>query len=164
MTNLQWVNETNLFALDALEEYLDLDLPSVELPKPESTAAAVPFEHLVQSLKRVETPDTYVQHQLRILFRLSRHLQRWDQAGRAIVEANLDDIGALTGKRPGSWAAGEEALEKFVTQDDGSHDMALIQLFNRKLSRAISLNGPPGSAMARHNAIQRFDGTTGRKR
>jgi hypothetical protein len=49
-------------------------------------------------------------------------------------------------------------LEDFVLADDGTHDLALIHLFNRKLQRAQALNGPAGSAMARHNPIQRFDG------
>jgi hypothetical protein len=158
MTNLQWINETNRFALEALAEYLDLELPTVELPAPEDTAVAVPFEHMVQSLKRIDTGNDIAQHEVRILFRLARHLQRWDQVGRAIVAADLDDMAPLLGFRPRTWQEGEAALEAFVLQDEGQHDLDLIMLFNRKLQRAQSLNGPVGSAMAQHHPVQRFDG------
>ena len=158
MTNLQWVNETNLFALDALAEYLDLDLPQIAMPEPEATQVAVPFEHMVRSLTRIEAGSSFAQHQVRILFRLARHLQRWDQVGRAMEQASFDDVAALTGKRPTNWQESEQILEDFVLADDGSHDLELIHLFNAKLQRAQSLNGPVGSAMARHNPIQRFDG------
>lgn len=160
MTNLQWVNETNLFALEALAEILEIDLPPVEMPEPETTQVAVPFEHMVRSLTRIETGEAYSQHQIRILFRLARHLQRWDQVGRAMEQATFDDVEALLGKRPGTWEESEQMLEDFVLADDGTHDLQLIALFNRKLHRAQSLNGPVGSAMARHNPIQRFDGKT----
>jgi hypothetical protein len=75
-----------------------------------------------------------------------------------MVEADLDDMAPLLGFRPKTWHEGEAALEKYVLEDNGAHDLELIQLFNRKLQRALSMNGPPGSAMTRHNPIQRFDG------
>lgn len=158
MTNLQWVNETNLFALEAIAEYLDLDLPKISMPEPELTQVAQPFAHLVRSLTRIEAGNGFAQHQVRILFRLARHLERWDQVGRAIEQATFDDVEALLGKRPATWQESEAMLEDFVLRDNGVHDLELIALFNRKLQRAQSLNGPVGSAMARHNPIQRFDG------
>jgi len=158
MTNLQWVNETNRFALEAIAEYLDVDLPQVEMPEPVATQVAAPFEHMVGSLTRIDAGNSFAQHQIRILFRLARHLQRWDQVGRAMEEATFDDVEALLGRRPASWQESEQMLEDFVLRDEGRHDRELIDLFNRKLQRAQSLNGPVGSAMARHHPIQRFDG------
>lgn len=157
MTNLQWVNETNRYALDALGEFLGLDLPEIEMPRPEETVVAVPFEHMVNTLRSMQTTDPFVQYELRRLFRLSRHLQRWDQVGRAIVECNLDDIGKLVGKRPQSWQQGQIELESFVVANDGGKDIELMEFFNRYLQRQQSLNGPPGSAIARHNPIQGFN-------
>lgn len=157
MTNLQWVNETNRFALEALAEYLNVDLPEIEIPTPETTPVTVQFEHLVRNLRNVETSDPFLQHTLRGLFRLARHLQRWDEVGPKLAEANLDDMAPLLGFRPSNWNDGDAALEKFVIEDRGEHDLELIQLFNRRLQRAQTLNGPLGSAMARHNPIQRFE-------
>jgi len=157
MTNLQWVNETNRFALEALAEYMGEELVEIDMPEPEDTAVSVQFEHLVQSLRHVKASDPFLQFELRGLFRLSRHLQRWDQVGRKVVEADLDDMAELLGYRPKDWQEGEAALETFVLKDNGSHDSELVQLFNRKLQRAQTLNGPVGSAMARHNPIQKFN-------
>ena len=162
MTNLQWVNETNLFAVEALAEYLDIDLPRVELPEPETTQVAPQFDHLVRSLTRIEAGNATAQHQIRILFRLVRHLRRWDEIGRAVEQQTFDDVAEVIGRRPANWEESERLLEEFVLADDGTHDIPLIHLFNRKLQRAQALNGPAGSAMARHNPIQRFDGQKAR--
>ena len=154
MTNLQWVNETNRFALEALAEYLDL--PEVAMPEPEATAASPQIAHLVRFLRNVHTDNEILAHELRSMFRLSRHIQRWDEVGRAVVNANLDDMAVLLGRRPETWQDGEASLEAYVLADNGAHDLDLIQLFNRICQRAQSLNGPPGSPIARHNPIQRF--------
>lgn len=157
MTNTQWVNETNRFALEAIAEYTGVDLPEVQMPEPESTPAAIPFAHMVGALKRIEAGNENAQHEIRTVFRLARHLQRWDEVGRAMLNANIDDIENLVGKRPTDWQDAEVLLEQFILDDDGKHDLELIELFNRRLQRAQSLNGPPGSAMAQHHPIQRFD-------
>jgi hypothetical protein len=74
-----------------------------------------------------------------------------------MLTANLEDIENLVGTRPKDWQDAEVLLEQFILNDDGKHDLELVQLFNRRLQRAQSLNGPPGSAMAQHHPIQRFD-------
>jgi hypothetical protein len=64
----------------------------------------------------------------------------------------------LLGKRPADWQEGEEELERFVLADAavGKHDDELVRLLHRRNLRAQMLNGPAGSAMARHNPIQAF--------
>jgi hypothetical protein len=150
MTNLQWCNETNLFAVEAAADLLavELDAPP-PLPDPESSPAAVPMRHLVDSLRSGE-------YEQRRLFRLARHLQRFDEIGRACVEADLDDLAPLLGHRPATWQQGDAALEAFVLADGGEHDLDLVHLFHRRLWRAHQLMGPAGSAMTTHHPIQRF--------
>ncbi|MCU1378308.1 MAG: putative protein kinase [Acidimicrobiales bacterium] len=149
MTNLQWCNETNLFAVEALADLLGLDLAPVDLPEPEVSPAAVPAAHLVQALRSGD-------YEQRTLFRLARHLQRVDEIGRQCVAADLDDLDALLGHRPATWQQGDQALEDYVLADDGAHDEALVHLFHRRLWRAHQLMGPAGSAMTTHHPIQRF--------
>lgn len=156
MVNMQWVNETNRFALEAIAGYMGLDLPVVELPEDEQTPATVAFAQLVRILREVDADDPMTQHELRGAFRLARHLTRWDEIGRAIMQDNLDDINVLIGRRPGNWREGETMLEEFVMADNGRSDEALIALFNRRLQRAQALNGPRGSAIARHLILQPF--------
>jgi hypothetical protein len=106
----------------------------------------------------LQTDDDYLRHQLRISFRLARHLLRFDEIGDAAVEADLDDLQVVLGRRPGSWMAGEDELERFVRADavEGRHDETLLWFFHRQNLRAQMLNGPAGSAMARHNPTQTF--------
>lgn len=156
MTNMQWCSETNLFAVEALAEILDIELPEVEPPPARDSTTGVAHAHLVGSLRGIDAGDPSLQHQLRIAFRLARHLQRADEIGDAVVASDLDDVAKLTGRRPGSWREGDAALERFVLEDAGRHDEDLVHLFQRRLSRYKMLLGPPGSAMARHLPIQRF--------
>ena len=138
MTNLQWCCETNLFATEALGEYLDVELPTVDIPEPRDSMAASAHEHLVRSLRLIEADDEYVRYKVRIAFRLARHLERIDQIGDAVVDADLDDLHRLLGRRPESWRDGEAELERFVLADAGvgTHDEALVALFHRRNLRA----------------------------
>lgn len=160
-TNLQWCNETNLFATEGIAEYMQLELPSVEPIEARHSRIGPAHAHLARSLRSFETDDEFLRHQLRISFRLARHLMRFDEIGDAVLEANLDDIHFVTGHRPDGWEAGEEELERFVLADaaKGRHDEDLLWLFHRQNLRAQMLNGPAGSAMARHNPTQTFAST-----
>jgi aminoglycoside phosphotransferase (APT) family kinase protein len=157
MTNMQWASETNLFALEGLAEIMGIDeLDTVETPEPRDSPVAKAHEHLVRSLRTLDLADEYERHQLRIAFRLARHLQRFDEIGDACTEADLDDLRDLLGRRPSTWQEGDAALEVFVLADGGAHDEELLQLFHRRYLRYKLLCGPEGSAMARHEPIQTF--------
>ena len=157
MTNLQWCCETNLFATEAWAECLGIDLPTVEMPEPRLSAAGVGHGHLVRALRSVSTDDPFARHELRILFRLARHLQRRDEIGGAVERADLDDLELLLGTRPHDWRDGEAKLEAFVLADTaGRHDTELVRLFHKRNLRAHMMLGPAGSAMTRHHTIQRF--------
>jgi aminoglycoside phosphotransferase (APT) family kinase protein len=158
-TNMQWCNETNLYATEAIAEYLQVELPDVETPEPRRSRSGPVHQHLARSLRALHVDDEYVRHHVRINFRVAQHLARVDEIGDAVEQADLDDLHGLLGHRPDDWEAGDIALERFVLADaaDGVHDEALLAVFHRRNLRSQMLNGPAGSAMARHNPIQRFD-------
>ncbi len=156
MTNLQWCAETNLFATEALADELGIQLPQVDMPEPRLSGAGQGHRHLVRALRSITTGDRFVQHELRTLFRLARHLQRRDEIGDALAGDDLDDLAQLLGTRPASWDEGEAKLEQFVVNDHGRHDEELVRLFHRRNLRAHMLLGPAGSAMTHHHTIQRF--------
>jgi aminoglycoside phosphotransferase (APT) family kinase protein len=158
MTNLQWCCETNLFATEALADMLGIELPTVDMPEPTTTRAATGHSHLVRRLRTLQADDEYVRYQLRGAFRLARHLERAQEIGPALDDADLDDLHRLLGRRPESWQEGDAELERFVLADAGSgrHDEDVVPLLHRRNLRAQMLLGPPGSAMARHLPIQRF--------
>jgi hypothetical protein len=92
-------------------------------------------------------------YQLRIAFRLARHLQRVDEIGALLTERDLDDVAAIIGHRPSTWTEAERELERFVIGADPQWDGTLIRLFHRRLERRRALLGPEGSAMATHNPL-----------
>ena len=156
MTNLQWCYETNLFATEALADELGVELPTVDMPDPRVSEAQAGHAHMVRALRNVTTDDRFLQHELRTLFRLARHLQRRDEIGEALEAADLDDLEALLGARPHNWREGEAKLERFVLDDDGRHDREILRVLHRRNLRAHMLLGPAGSAMTHHHTIQRF--------
>lgn len=156
MTNLQWCGETDLFAVEAIAEEVGIELEPVELPAPEPSPVANAHAHLVASLWDLPVADEAGAYERRRAFRLARHLQRFDEIGRACVAADLDELAPILGRRPATSRDGDAALEQFVLGDGGTHDDDLIRLFHRRLWRAHQLLGPAGSAMTRHLPIQRF--------
>jgi hypothetical protein len=154
MTYAQWVSETNLHAVETMAGYLGIELEEVAVPESSASPVAAAHEHLSRSLRSVNVDDPLVAYQVRIAFRLARHLERFDQIGTEVVEQDRADIAALTGKAPAGWTDCEAELERFVLADDGRHDVELVELFNRRWRRYKALTGPPGSAMAAHHVMQ----------
>jgi aminoglycoside phosphotransferase (APT) family kinase protein len=159
MNNMQWNSETNLHATEALGEFLDIELPTVETPEARRTRQTNTHAHLVRAMRAVHTDDTQLQYDLRLAFRMTRHLQRVDEIGDALVEADLDDLAPVLGCRPETWWEGDEALERFVLADatTGAHDRTLVELFHRRNLRVHLQLGPAGSSMVAHFPTQRFD-------
>jgi aminoglycoside phosphotransferase (APT) family kinase protein len=159
MNNMQWNSETNLHATEALGEFLQIELPTVETPEPRRTRRDATFAHLTQSLRNAETDDYLLRYDLRLAFRMARHLARCNEIGDAIVEADLDDLHQVLGKRPENYWEGDKALEQFVLADvkEGKQDEKLLWLFHRRNLRVHMQLGPLGSSMVRHYQTQRFD-------
>ena len=153
MTYMHWCSESNLYAIEALAGFVGIELESVDVPDRSPSPAAVAHRHLVDSIRAIDGDDERSAYQLRLAFRLARHLQRVDEIGTAVAESDLDDVAAVIGHRPSSWTASERdarALRAWgPTPDQMPH---LIRLFHRRLERQRALLGPAGSAMARHNA------------
>jgi hypothetical protein len=161
MNNMQWSSETNLHATEALGELLDIELPTVEPAEPRRTRHDQTYAHLVRSLQALSlsADDILVGHQLRLCFRMARHLQRVNEIGDDSAEAELDDVARVLGYRPDNWWESDAALERYVLADaaTGAHDEELVWLFHRRNLRRHALLGPVGSKMVAHYPTQRFD-------
>jgi hypothetical protein len=154
MTYLHWCSESNLYAVEALADFVGIELEPVDLPDPSPSPAGVAHRHLVDSLRAMEGSDERSAYQLRTAFRLARHLQRVDEIGADLTERDLDDVATVIGHRPSDWSESERELERFAVGADPDSDAALIRLFHRRLERQRAVLGPAGSAMARHNPLQ----------
>jgi len=154
MTYAHWVSETNLHTVETMAEYLGLELDDVAIPEPVNSPVSGPHEHLSRSLRSIKVDDPFVAYQVRIAFRLARHLERFDQIGAEVMEQDRADLAALAGRAPFTWDDCEAELERFVLADNGAHDAELVLLFNRRWRRYKALMGPPGSAMVEHHTMQ----------
>jgi hypothetical protein len=162
MNNMQWTSETNLHATEALAEYLQVELPMVEVPPARRGRSGATYDHLVEQLRVMRGEDPFRTHDIRLAFRTTRHLARVAEIGAAVAEADLDDLRPVLGHRPATWWEGDEELERFVLADamTGRHDEQLVWLFHRRNLRHHMQMGPPGSRMVAHYPVQRFDGRT----
>jgi aminoglycoside phosphotransferase (APT) family kinase protein len=157
MMNLYWCCLTNRMCMEAIAENLGISLETLAAPDPaERTPVTTALAYLVKSMQDFPTSDEATAYQARLGFRLSRHLQRFDEIGRQVQQDDLADLERTLGERPSSWLAGEEQLERFVLADEGRHDAELVGLFNRRTQRMQMLLGPVGSAMAKHYQTQPF--------
>lgn len=155
MTYAQWVSETNLHTIETMAEYVGIELEDVPIPRPASSPVAAPHAHLSRSLRNIKVDDAFVAYQVRIAFRLARHLERFNEIGAEVLDQDRADIAALTGRpAPHGWDECEAELERFVLADAGAHDRELIELFNRRWRRFKAMMGPEGSAMAAHHVMQ----------
>ena len=155
MTYAQWVSETNLHTVETLAEYLGIELEDVPPPEPTPSPVSAAHRHLSRSLRNIKVDDPFVAYQVRIAFRLARHLERFNEIGAEVVDQDRADIAALTGRpAPISWDECEADLERFIVEDNGAHDRELVMLFLRRWRRYKTLMGPTGSAMATHHVMQ----------
>jgi hypothetical protein len=160
MTFMQWNSETNLMTTEFLGEYLALELPAVEVPKTRESRDDATFGQLIRSLGSLTADDAEVRHQIRLAFRMARHLSRRSEIGSELDEADIDDVHQLLDRRPDDWLDAERELERFVMADAevGRYDEELTVLFHKRNMRSHMALGPAGSSMTRHFQCQRFDG------
>lgn len=154
MTYAHWVSETNLHAVETMAEYLGIELEPVPVPEPVASPVAAAHALLPRLLRSIEITDDYQAYRLRVAFRLSRHLHRFDEIGAEVERGDIDDVAGISGRIVASWNESERILEEYVLADDGRHDADLVQLFHRRWQRYKALMGPPGSAMAAHHTLQ----------
>lgn len=128
------------------------DMPASGAP---TTFTRAPHQLMTAAMRALaRSSSVFDQYRARSLYRLAGHLQRLEEVGGAVVDADLDDMAALLGHRPDSWDAGEAELEQFVLADAGAHDAELIDLLHRRNWRHWATIAPPGSTLARWEPVQ----------
>jgi aminoglycoside phosphotransferase (APT) family kinase protein len=150
MLNMHWCVESDLMALEAIATTASVEFKEVEEPTPRMSGYGPAHLHLARSLASQPVEDPVERYRSRMSVRLARHLERIDEIGPQVVEANLDDIHRLLDRRPIDWADGEAELERFVLADGGRHDDELLHIFHSRLHRARMLSGPSGSWITQH--------------
>jgi len=154
MTNMLWISETDMWAIELIAEREGYVLNPPELPADHSSPYAVALTHLVNTLRGLKSDDEYLAYKLRASYLLARYAQRADQVGTATTNLDVSETAELLGNRIDSWHEAEAALERFVLDDDGTSDEQLVQLFYRRYVRLKNTLGPPGSGMSNHLAVK----------
>ena len=165
VTHLVWYVESGRIACDILAEWYGVELEQVGLVEAAPGAHAAAHAHLVASLDAATRsvtgsgPDAaYARWRRRCDYRLARHLRRVDEIGAAVDAADVAETAAYLRARPGSTAEADAALVAHIDAGDGTNDLELLQLVNRRLQRQTLLLGPAGSLVATHVAPQPLPG------
>jgi prepilin-type processing-associated H-X9-DG protein len=118
---------------DALVEILDIELDPPELPEPaggERTMADLLADQLETNVVPIAR-DAGERYQIDMAVALSHALQLDARIGEELRAADLDDMGAVLGRRPADRAEGMAALSRLVADQPDAHLEALVRLFAR---------------------------------
>jgi hypothetical protein len=136
---LAWYLVYGRLCLEVMAHVEGVPLEPIRLPKPASTRHSTAHAALVAMLAPLEDADPIQAYRTRTAERVARYLARAELFGPALEERNLDEVGALLGRRPGSWSEADEALEAFVRSAGPDSDAALIGTLHRHFSRQEAL-------------------------
>jgi aminoglycoside phosphotransferase (APT) family kinase protein len=126
----------------ALAEAIGLTLDEVELPAPRPTRFSRYYDLLIENLEEEQRPaiqDPFLNNRMWFASRLARHLRHGDTLGPAFEEQELDDLGALLGRRPESVQAGQRQLDALVREAGPERDAEFITYFYRFARREEAL-------------------------
>ena len=97
---------------------------------------------LLKNLEREQAPaiqDPFLANRMWFATRLARHLRTAERKGSAFEAQELDDMGALLGRRPRDVREGRRAVDAFVRQAGPDRDAELVQYFYRHARREEAL-------------------------
>jgi aminoglycoside phosphotransferase (APT) family kinase protein len=145
MEHAEWIAQ-HVFYLrttaQSLAEAAGIALEPVDLPAPEPTRYSACFDMLIQNLEEEQSPaieDAFLKNRMWFTARLARHLSHADRLGPAFDAQELDDMGALLGRRPASVREGHQALHQLVLESGPDRDEEFIRYFYRHARREEAL-------------------------
>jgi aminoglycoside phosphotransferase (APT) family kinase protein len=126
----------------ALAEAIGVELPEVELPAPRPTRFSHYYDILVENLEEEQAPaieDPFLKNRMWFVSRLARHLRHADRLGPVFEARELDDMGALLGKRPADVVEGHRRVDQLVRRAGPDRDEELVRYFYRHARREEAL-------------------------
>ncbi len=143
--------------LELMAHLEGLEVPPAELPEETLSPWAIGHDVLQARLAKLEREDPYEAYQLESVQRGAEFLRRADRYGAALEAEDLDEAGALLGRRPGSWQERDAALEELVAKNTGERDAELLRYFIRRVQRQEFLVDPVAKEL-RGARMQRLTG------
>jgi len=130
-----WYAIYGRLCLEVMAHALGVELDPPPLPAPEPTRASPAHRALGSLLDAGEDRDPFRAFQIANAKRLAVWTSRADLYGAALEAQDLDDAGALLGRRPRSWSEADESLEKLIAGAGPESDAALVRYFQRRFVR-----------------------------
>lgn len=127
---------------EVLAEAVGVELAPVELPQGRTTRFSAYYDMLLENLEQEQAPaisDPFLANRMWFTSRLARHLRTAERKGDAFLTQELDDMGALVGRRPKDLREGHRAVDAFVRNAGPDQDAALVQYFYRHARREEGL-------------------------
>ena len=127
---------------EALAEATGVELEPVELPAPRPTRFSNAYDMLIENLEEEQAPaieDPFLKNRMWFASRLARHLRHADRLGPAFEEQELDDMGALLGKRPADLKQGHRQVDQLVRGASPDRDEEFVRYFYRHARREEAL-------------------------
>jgi aminoglycoside phosphotransferase (APT) family kinase protein len=118
---------------DALAEVLAIELDAPELPDGVAGAPTM-ADLLADQLETNVAPiadDAGQRYQVEMAVALAHAMQLDARIGATLLADDLDDIGAVLGRRPADRADGLAALSRLVDEDPQNNIVELVRLFSR---------------------------------
>lgn len=119
--------------------------PPPAFPAPLETPRSALFALAVAQVRELPLAhgeDPYLAHRRAGTIGLLEHLRLAERLGPAFDAQELDELGALLGRRPGSLDEGLTALDALVHASGASRERELLAYFGRRAARAQALYAP----------------------
>ncbi len=151
-TLLAWEVLYTRMTCAALAEAMGTALPPAALPEPApSTPRSALFALAVEQLRALPLArpgDPFLTHRRDGVVGLFEHLRLAERLGPTLDAQELDELGALLGRRPASLAEGLASLDALVRATGASREEELLCYFVRRAERAQALFAPAMGELA----------------
>lgn len=125
--------------LQLIAEIEGVEIEPPELPAPRDHRYAIVVDTLVEQLAAPGGADEY---RLDVARRIAEYVREVDRRGARLEEQDLDEAGALLGRRPAGWREADAELEHRAIAAGPSERPALLRFLVRRSLRREALLGP----------------------
>jgi aminoglycoside phosphotransferase (APT) family kinase protein len=136
---LAWYLVYGRLCVEVMAHLIGQELSPIAERKAIATRHSTAHTALVAMLAPSEDPDPIRRYERATAERVARYLQRADLLGPELEEEDLDEAGAILGRRPESWSDADARLEAFVQAAGPDDDARLVHYFHRHILRHETL-------------------------
>jgi aminoglycoside phosphotransferase (APT) family kinase protein len=134
-----WYAVYGRLCVEVMAHMEGVELEPLSPPEPAPTRATPAHTALLGLIDAGRDADPFRAFQIANARRIAHWTARADLYGPALEAADLDEVGAILGRRPASWIEGDAALERLVQNAGPERDAELIRYFQRRCLRHEAL-------------------------